>query len=368
MPAAPILIADDEPLNLDALRQVLEDDYRLVFARNGREALAAARKHPPALVILDIEMPEMDGYAACRALKADPATAHVPVIFVTSLHEGGNEARGFECGAVDYLIKPISPPIVRARVKTHLSLVKASRLEQSYLDSIYMLGTAGHYNDTDTGVHIWRMAAYAREIAATVGWREEDCRTLELAAPMHDTGKIGIPGTILRKPGKLSDEEWVIMRNHTRIGYAILRRSEAPVFRLAAEVALRHHEKWDGSGYPDGLAGAAIPEAARIVALADVFDALTMRRPYKEAWPVERVMATLWEGAGSHFETRLVEAFTGILPNILAIKAAWDQHEEDSGAAPDHAIGEAATAGDAPWRNPIPRPAVGYPRVPATPG
>lgn len=327
MPTGPILVADDEPLNLDAMRRVLAEEYRLVFARNGLEVLGAAHKHQPSLILLDIEMPEMDGFATCRALKADPLTAHIPVIFVTSLAGMGKEALGFECGAVDYIVKPISPPIVRVRVRSHLSLVKASKLEQSYRDSIYMLGTAGHYNDTDTGVHIWRMAGFARELAARAGWNEEACRNLELAAPMHDTGKIGIPGAILRKPGKLSREEWAVMKTHTSIGFAILSRSDAAVFRLAAEIALRHHEKWDGSGYPDGLRGEEIPESARIVALADVFDALSMRRPYKEAWPLEQVMATLREGNGTHFEPRLLGLFESALPRILEIKAGWDAQE-----------------------------------------
>lgn len=328
MPNGPILIADDEPLNLDAMRKVLEDDYRLVFARNGSEVLAATRKHRPSLILSDIEMPDMDGYAACRALKADPTTMHIPIIFVTSLAEAGKEAYGFELGAVDYIVKPISPPVVRARVKTHLSLVRASRLENSYRDSIYMLGTAGHYNDTDTGVHIWRMAAYSRALAAASGWDIGTCDTLEMAAPMHDTGKIGVPESILRKPAKLDAAEWVIMKQHTHFGYNILSKSDAPVFKLAAEVALRHHEKWDGSGYPDGLAGEDIPESARIVALADVFDALTMRRPYKEAWPIDRVMTTLREGSGNHFEPRLVERFESILPQVLEIKAVWDSRDQ----------------------------------------
>lgn len=328
MPYGPLLIADDEPLNLEALRKVLEEDYRLVFARNGHELLAAARKHRPSLILSDIEMPLMDGYAACRALKADPISTNIPVIFVTSLAEVGNEACGFQCGAVDYIVKPISPAVVKARVKTHLSLVKATRLEQSYRDSIYMLGTAGHYNDTDTGVHIWRMAAYARALATAAGWSAGECDTLEMAAPMHDTGKIGIPESILRKPDKLDAAEWVVMKQHTQFGCNILSKSDAPVFKLAAEVALRHHEKWNGSGYPDGLAREQIPESARIVALADVFDALTMKRPYKEAWPIERAISTLREGSGNHFEPRLVALFESILPQLLDIKSLWDAREE----------------------------------------
>lgn len=324
-----ILVVDDEPQNLAALQQVLSSDYRLVFARHGAEALAAAIKHLPALILLDIEMPDLDGYAVCRLLKADERTSAIPVIFVTSLAEVGNEAAGFEAGAVDYIVKPISPTIVSARVRTHLSLVQASRLERSYRDAIYMLGEAGHVHDTDTGVHIWRMAAYAGALAAICGWGGDARHLLELAAPMHDTGKIGIPDAILRKHGPLDAGEWEVMRTHSRIGYELLSKSNAPVFRMAAEIALRHHEKYDGSGYPDGLAGQSIPEAARIVALVDVFDALTTKRPYKEAWPIERVLATLREGAGAHFDPQMLDAFTSILPQILEIKKAWDERESE---------------------------------------
>ncbi len=327
MPIKPILVVDDEPLNLDAMRQILEKEYPLVFARNGQEALAAAAKHSPSLILLDIQMSHMDGYATCLALKAQAQFAHIPVIFVTSLSDAWDEARGFDCGAVDYITKPASPLVVRARVKTHLSLVRASQLEQSHRDAVHMLGMTGHYNDNDTGAHIWRMAALARELAATVGWSEQDCQMLELAAPMHDTGKVGIPSLILRKPGKLDASEWAIMKTHPRIGYDILSKSNAPVFQLAAEVALRHHEKWDGSGYPGGLSGEMIPESARIVAIADVFDALTMKRPYKEAWPLERVMDTLQEGSGTHFDPRLLKCFMDILPRIYRIKVEWDARE-----------------------------------------
>ncbi|MGY8624976.1 response regulator [Chromobacterium violaceum] len=319
----PLLVVDDEPQNLAAMRQVLAPQYPLVFARNGAEALAATAKHNPSLVLLDIEMPDMDGYEVCRRIKKDPQSSSTPVIFVTSLGEIGNEEAGFEAGAVDYLIKPVSPSIVKARVRTHLSLVQATQLEKSHRDAIYMLGQAGHFNDTDTGVHIWRMAAYSAMLASTSGWDAATCHLLELAAPMHDTGKLGIPDAILRKPGALTPDEWEVMKTHTRIGHDILIRSEAPVFKLAAEIALRHHEKWDGSGYPDGLAGEAIPESARIVSLADVFDALTMRRPYKDAWPMEKALATLRQGSGVHFEPRLVEVFDAALPKLLQIKEIW---------------------------------------------
>lgn len=324
MMQGPLLIIDDEPHNLAALRQVLSDEYRLVFARNGAEAIDAANKHKPSLILLDVQMPDMDGYAVCSILKSNPKTENIPVIFVTSMATIGDETAGFAVGAVDYIVKPISPPIVRARVRTHLSLVREAQLERSNRESIFMLGEAGHYNDTDTGVHIWRMAAYSKALAAARGWDPHDCDIMEMAAPMHDTGKIGIPESILRKPGALTPDEWTVMQTHTSIGHSILSKSEAPVFKLAAEIALYHHEKWDGNGYPRKLAGDAIPESARIVALADVFDALTMKRPYKEAWPIERTMATIKETSGTHFDPDIVDTFCAILPQILDIKEIWN--------------------------------------------
>jgi putative two-component system response regulator len=325
MTHGPLLLVDDEVTNLANLRAILAGEYPLMLARSGAEAIGLAVKHQPALILLDIQMPEMDGYAVCRALKADPRTEGIPVIFVTTLSEVGNEEAGFAAGGVDYLIKPVSAGIVRARVRTHLSLVHTKVLEKHSRDAIFMLGKAGHYNDADTGAHIWRMAAYARALAAAIGWSQADCDLLELAASMHDTGKIGIPDAILRKPGKLDPDEWALMQTHCAIGFAILSGSDAPVFRLAAEIAHHHHERWDGNGYPEGLAGTAIPESARIVAVADVFDALTMKRPYKDAWPPEQAMATLRAGAGSHFDPSLVAAFEGCLPRILDIKDDWDR-------------------------------------------
>lgn len=326
----PILIVDDEAANLASLESILSDKYPLVFARNGAEALMAVRKHAPRLILMDIQMPDMDGYTVCHQLKADPRTENIPVIFISSLAETGDENSGFEAGGVDYITKPISPAIVIARVKTHLSLVSASFLEQSYRDAIYMLGEAGHYNDNDTGAHIWRMAAYGRALAESCGWSVEACNQFELAAPMHDTGKIGISDSILKKPGKLDAAEWMVMKTHSKIGYDILTKSKAPVFQMAAEIALHHHERWDGSGYPDGLTGELIADSARIIALSDVFDALTMKRPYKEAWPLTQVMETIQESSGKHFEPRLVDLFVSILPRILEIQAIWASRESSA--------------------------------------
>jgi len=329
MSIPPILIVDDELINLVVMEGILSKKYPLVFAQNGVEALAMAQKHLPSLILLDIQMPDIDGYTVCRHLKADSRTKAIPVIFVSGMGEDGDEAAGFEAGAVDYIVKPISPAIVAARVHTHLSLVGAAHLEQSHKDVIYMLGAAGHFNDTDTGAHIWRMAAYAGALAEACGWSADDCKQIELAAPMHDTGKIGIPDAILKKTGKLNTEEWGVMKTHSRIGHDILIKGHAPVFQMAAEIALHHHERWDGSGYPDGLSGEAIPEAARIAALVDVFDALSMKRPYKDAWSTDQVIATIQNSAGSHFDPKLVDIFISILPRILDIQAVWNNKKSE---------------------------------------
>jgi putative two-component system response regulator len=318
-----ILVVDDEPGNLSVMEKILTDSYKLVFARNGGETLAAIVKHRPAMVLLDIGLPDIDGYDLCRKIKQVDETHAVQIIFVTAYTDIAHETAGFDAGGVDYIVKPVSPPVVRARVAAHLSLVRVGVLEQSYRDAILMLGEAGHYNDTDTGAHIWRMGAYSRALALACGWSAERSALLELAAPMHDTGKLGVPQLILRKPGPLDEGEWNVMKTHPQIGHDILSKSDAPVFQLAAEIALRHHEKWDGSGYPGGLSGKAIPESARIVAVADVFDALSMKRPYKEPWAIERIMNYLQTGAGAHFDPKLVDIFVGILPQILEIQRKW---------------------------------------------
>lgn len=335
-----ILVVDDTETNIDLLVEVLGEDYELSVAMNGEEALEAVDESAPDLILLDIMMPGMDGYEVCRRLKAEPAWARIPVIFVTAMSEVSDEARGFELGAVDYITKPISPPIVQARVRTHLALADQQRacektverqvaeIRQGQKDAIFMLGNAGHYNDDNTGVHIWRMAAYSRALAKAAGWHVDQQHQLLLAAPMHDTGKIGTPDAILKKPGKLTDEEWVIMRQHTTIGHAILSVSKAPVFELAAEIALNHHERWEGGGYPNNLQGEAIPESARITAIADVFDALTMRRPYKDAWSVDAAMDYINHSKG-HFEPRMAALFAGIREEIVQIMDYWNQREGD---------------------------------------
>ena len=322
-----ILVVDDEPNNLQILRQILKNDYQLIFATSGEKALDATDKHRPDLILLDVMMPEMNGYEICKKLKADTSTQAIPVIFVTAMSEIEDESRGFDVGAVDYIQKPVSAPIVLRRIKTHLSLVRVKDLEVSQKQALFMLGEAGHYNDTDTGVHIWRMAAYARTIAIAAGWPEEKAKLLELAAPMHDTGKIGTPDSILKAPRKLTIEEWDIMKKHSEIGFEILSKCDSPLFAMAAEIACYHHEKWDGSGYPSGISDTDIPESARIVALADVFDALTMNRPYKDAWTTDEAIKEIIKNKGSHFDPALVDLFENNYNKIIHIKEKWNNTE-----------------------------------------
>ena len=318
-----LLLVDDEPTNLQVLRHVLQADYRLLFATDGARALQVAREQRPDLVLLDIMMPNMDGYAVCCALKADAATASIPVIFITALNDSQDETAGFDVGAVDYITKPVSPPVVRARVRTHLSLVRMDELRETRLQIVQRLGRAAEYKDNETGLHVIRMSHFSQLLALAAGCSPAWAEDLLNAAPMHDVGKIGIPDAVLRKPGPLDADEWATMRRHPEIGAEIIGEHPSGVLQLAREIALAHHEKWDGSGYPRGLAGEAIPLSARIVAIADVFDALTTRRPYKEPWPVQDALDHIAAQAGKHFDPALVALFAPLLPQLLEIRARW---------------------------------------------
>ncbi|SLM32237.1 Two-component system regulatory protein [Desulfamplus magnetovallimortis] len=338
-----ILIVDDEPNNLQLMRHILGGDYQLSFAINGLNAIEVALKVMPDIILMDVMMPKMDGYEACRRLKSHPETASIPVIFITAMCDTDDESRGFEAGGVDYITKPVSKSIVRARVASHLALhdqqvacekrvlERTAELEESQRSAVFMLGEAGDYNDTDTGVHIWRMAAYSGAIARCFGWSVQQTAMLELASPMHDIGKVGIPDEILKKKGPLSDDEWRIMRTHPKIGHSILSKCNTPLFTMAADVAMFHHEKWDGSGYPRRLKKEDIPEAARIVAVADVFDALTMIRPYKDAWPVEEAVEEIRRSSGTHFDPAIVECFLHIEKEVRSLKNVWDTTEQRKG-------------------------------------
>ncbi|SEL33154.1 putative two-component system response regulator [Roseateles sp. YR242] len=322
-----LLLVDDEPANLQVLRHALQDDYRLLFARDGHKALDLARQERPHLILLDVMMPELSGMDVCRTLKVQSTTADIPVIFVTALADSGHETEGFEAGAVDYITKPLSPPVVRARVRTHLSLVRAQELRDTRLQIVQRLGRAAEFKDNETGWHVVRMSHFSQLLAQAAGYSDADAEELLHAAPMHDVGKLGIPDAILQKPGKLDEQEWAVMRRHPQIGAEILGDHTTGLLGLARRIALSHHEKWDGSGYPEGLAGEAIPEEARIVAIADVFDALTSVRPYKRAWTPEAAVDHLREQSGKHFDPRLVELFISVLPKVLEVRARFQESD-----------------------------------------
>ncbi|XPV75814.1 MAG: HD domain-containing phosphohydrolase [Desulfovibrio sp.] len=321
-----ILVVDDLPQNLQLMRQVLSDQYQLSFATDGKLALAAAEKHMPDLILMDVMMPNMDGYEACRELKKRPDLQHIPVVFVTAMGEEEDEKNGFDAGGVDYITKPIKAPIVKRRVQTHLSLVRVEELEKSRLLIIERLGRAAEFKDNQTGLHVIRMSHYSKMLAEKCGMSESWCKQLFLAAPMHDIGKIGISDSIILKPGPLNDDEWEVMKKHPEMGADIIGHHDSELLAMAHRIALNHHEKWDGSGYPNGVAGEDIPLEARIIAIADVFDALTTKRPYKEAWEVPDALAHLEESAGSHLDPHLVKLFTEIMDDILMVMDKWSEN------------------------------------------
>jgi len=318
-----ILAVDDEASNLQLLRQILQDHYRLLFAKDGARALELANKERPDLVLLDVMMPGMSGYEVCAALKANPLTAPIPVVFVTALSDTADELEGFEAGAVDYITKPVSPPVVRARVRTHLSLVRMEELKASRLAIVQRLGLAAEYKDNETGLHVIRMSHFSKILGLAAGMSEQEADDLLHAAPMHDVGKIGIPDRILQKAGPLDADEWKVMQSHAAIGAEIIGEHGDGMLALAREIALTHHEKYDGSGYPNGLAGDAIPLTGRIVAIADVFDALTSIRPYKRAWSEAEAIEHMVQQKGKHFDPALIDLFVAQLPAIRTVRERW---------------------------------------------
>jgi putative two-component system response regulator len=336
-----VLVVDDTPENIHVLSGVLQEEYAVRVATSGEKALAAARADPqPDLILLDVKMPVMDGYEVCRRLKNDYATQRIPVIFVTGMGEAEDEAKGFDLGGVDYIVKPINPAIVRARVRTHVQLYDQKRhllelvqqrtreLEDTRLQIIRRLGRAAEFKDDETGYHVIRMSHYCRMLAIAGGIPDYRAELLFNAAPMHDVGKIGVPDSILEKAGPLTPDEWSIVKRHPVIGAGIIGRHNNELLEIARVVALTHHERWDGSGYPRALRGEAIPLVGRIVAIADAFDALTSTRPYKQAWPIEEAVALLRREAGRQFDPRLVPKFIELLPQI---KDIMGQYSEISG-------------------------------------
>jgi len=329
-----VLVVDDVPDNINLLCEVLKDDYRLKVALNGIEALdIVLSDDPPDIVLMDVMMPFMDGYEACKRMKMDLRSRGIPVIFVTAWGEEQDEMIGFQVGAVDYITKPVLPAIVKTRIKTHLSLynqsaaledIVAERTEELYntrLEIIRRLGVAAEYRDNETGLHIVRMSKYCYVLALGMGMNEAEANLVLNAAPMHDVGKIGICDSILNKPGKLTLAEWEIMVTHTTIGSEIIGDHGYDLMVAAKRIALTHHERWNGSGYPHGLSKENIPIEGRIAAIADVFDALTSARPYKAAWPVDKACEYILQERGAHFDPGLVDVFEANLGDILKIKS-----------------------------------------------
>lgn len=331
-----VLIIDDTPDNIDVIAGILRPFYRIKAALNGERGLAIAAAQPvPDIILLDVMMPDMDGYEVLRRLQADPLTRAIPVIIISALAEQEDEYRGLELGAVDYITKPVGPRIVEARIRTHLALHRQSvelerkvqerteELHRTRLEVIRRLGRAAEFRDNETGFHVIRMSHHARLLALAANCGEDWTDLLFNAAPMHDVGKIGIPDRILLKPGRLDLTEWEIMKTHSVIGAEIIGEDQSELMRLSRIIAHSHHEKWDGSGYPEGLSGEEIPLAARIVAIADVFDALTSERPYKRAWSVEEASDYIQRESGKHLDPRLVDLFQEVLPDMLKIMAMY---------------------------------------------
>ena len=360
---ATILVVDDTPDNLTLMSGLLKDTYKVKVANNGERALKiAATEDSPDLILLDIMMPGIDGYEVCRRLKADAKTALIPVIFLTAKAQEEDERMGLELGAVDYITKPISPPLVLARVRTHLSLKAAAdflRDKNAYLESevqrrthevavvqdvtIMAMASLAETRDNETGNHIRRTQNYVRALAQHLHAQGRfpeylsagQITLLYKSAPLHDIGKVGIPDSILLKPGKLTPEEFEIMKSHTTLGRDAIAAAEALIdapnsfLQCAREIAYGHQEKWDGSGYPQGLKGEAIPVSARLMAVADVYDALISRRVYKEPIPHEKAVEIIRQGSGSHFDPDMVEAFLALESEFRTIAQRYADSQGD---------------------------------------
>ncbi len=342
-----ILVVDNQPENIELLEAFLiPQGYKVIKAANGEQALELLSCNQIDLILLDVMMPGMDGFEVTRRIRQDNVHKLLPIILVTALRETEDRVKGIEAGCDDFISKPFNKIELFARVRSLLK-VKAyndlmsnyreelesevakrteelkhafERIKAASLETIYRLSIASEFNDENTGIHIKRMSQYSSSIARSLGLNESTIETILYAAPLHDVGKIGIPDRILMKPGKLDPDEWEIMKQHTIIGSKILKGSNAEFIQLGETIAHFHHEKWDGSGYPAHLKGVEIPIACRIVAIADVFDALTSKRPYKEAFSLEKSMAIIRDGRGSHFDPDVVDAFFAIQDEILTIK------------------------------------------------
>ncbi|MBF0588232.1 MAG: two-component system response regulator [Magnetococcales bacterium] len=357
-----ILAVDDTPANIDVVKGVLSHNYVVQAAVNGKMALKIIERKRPDLILLDIMMPEMDGYEVCQTIKGNPDTAEIPVIFLTAKAEVADETKGLAVGAVDYITKPISPPILIERVKTHLALkiardqlknqneeleervlIRTQQMEELQDVAMVAMGSLAEARDPETGNHIRRTQHYIKILALHLSdhprFRDfltpQNITSLYKSAPLHDIGKVGVPDHILLKPGKLTVEEFTEMKKHAAFGRDAILAAEHTMSRadnfliFAKEIAYYHHEKWDGGGYPEGLKGDDIPISARLMAIADVYDALISRRVYKPPFPHEKALAIIQEGRGSHFDPDMVDAFMEISEKFFEVAQKFADSEED---------------------------------------
>ncbi len=357
-----LLIVDDTPDNITLLCSLLGGQYKNKVATNGPKALQIAFADPPDLILLDIMMPGMDGYEVCRQLKENPKTADIPVIFLTAKSQEDDETRGFELGAVDYITKPIAPPILMARVHTHLSLKQARSVlahQNEFLEGqveertqqlvalqaalITAMASMAETRDNDTGHHIRRTQLYIQALCEKLCTHprfsevltEGMCKVIFKSAPLHDIGKVGVPDRVLLKPGRLTPDEFEEMKKHTVYGRDTIIAAEKELMfpelflEVARDIAYSHHEKWDGSGYPEGLVQDAIPIPARLMALADVYDALISKRVYKSAIPHQEALDIIVAGRGTHFDPDVVDAFLEIKDKFFSIAEFYSENEEE---------------------------------------
>lgn len=353
-----VIVVDDAPDNITLISGVLKNIYQVKVAINGAKALEMIRKNPPDIILLDVVMPMMDGYEVCRQLKSDPLYKDIPIIFLTAKNDVKAESRGLELGAADYITKPVNPAILLSRLKTHLDLKKASdflKSQNHFLEtevsrrtkeialiqevSIMAMAALAETRDSETGFHLQRTKLYVSELCEALAGRDgyEKMLTREIidvivaSAPLHDIGKVGIPDAVLLKPGLLTEDEFEIMKTHATLGREAIIKAEMIMDRKETflkypkQIVSSHHEKWDGSGYPMGLSGEHIPIAARIVALADVYDALTSRRVYKSASTHEEAVVIITDEAGHHFDPAVVDAFVQVQENFKAIAQKYSE-------------------------------------------
>lgn len=345
-----VLVVDDELFNRELLEGLLIPlGYEVTLAVDGKEALEKVKEKSPDVILLDIMMPVMDGFEVVRRLKGKKETKNISIVMVTALSEVEDRIKALDAGANDFMTKPVDMAELRATVSSQMQVKayydhmrdyqkeleaevakRTKQLREAFekikiasLDTIYRLSRAAEYKDEDTGAHIKRMSHFSVAVAKQMNLDDHTIETILYAAPMHDIGKIGIPDRILQKQAKLEPDEWEIMKKHTIIGSQIMEKSDAEFIKLGEIIALTHHEKWDGSGYPKGLKDKAIPLAGRITAIADVFDALTSKRSYKRAFSLEKSFTIIKEGKGSHFDPKVVAAFFSIEKEIISIKEKY---------------------------------------------